>query len=47
MDLSSHSFQLIASSHLLVQFHLHLIKEIGTAVVLPTLDVCIEAVAVF
>ena len=47
ISLSSHSLQLIISSHLLVQLHLHLIKEVGTAVVLPSLDVCIEAVAIF
>ena len=46
ISLSSHSLQLIISPHLLVQLHLHLIKEVGTAVVLPSLDVCIEAVAV-
>ena len=46
MDLSSHSLQLIISPHLLVQLHLHLVDEVGTAVVLSTLDVRIEAIAV-
>ena len=46
ISLSSHSLQLIISPHLLVQLHLHLVEEVGTAVVLPSLDVCIEAVAI-
>ena len=46
MDLSSHSLQLIVSSHLLVQLHLHLVEEVGTAVVLPSLDVSIKTVAI-
>ena len=46
MDLSSHSLQLIISPHLLVQPRLHLIKEVGTAIIFPTLDVRVEAVAV-
>ena len=36
---SSHTFQLIITPHLLIQLYLHLIKEVGTAVVLPSLDV--------
>ena len=47
ISLSSHSLQFIISPHLLVQLHLHLVEEVGTAVVLPSLDVCIEAVAIF
>ena len=46
ISLSSHTFQLIVTPHLLIQLHLHLIKEVSTAVVLSTLDVCIEAVAI-
>lgn len=46
ISLSSYSLQFIVTSHLLVQLHLHLVEEVGTAVVLPTLDVRVEAVAI-
>ena len=46
ISLSSHSLQLIISSHLLVQPRLHFINEVGTTVVLPTLNVSVEAVAI-
>ena len=36
ISLSSHSLQFIVTSHLLVQLHLHLVEEVGTAVVLPS-----------
>ena len=46
MDLSSHALQLIISSHLFIQLYLHFINEVGTTVVLPTLNVSVEAVAI-
>ena len=36
ISLSSRSLQFIVTSHLLVQLHLHLVEEVGTAVVLPS-----------
>ncbi len=44
--LSSHTLQLLITEHLLVQFFLHSVKEIGAAFVLPAFDIGVETVAV-
>ena len=44
--LSSHALHLFITEHLLVQFFLHFVKEIGAALVLPAFDVDVETVTV-
>ncbi len=44
--LSSHSFQFIILSHLIVQLLLHSVKEVSTAMVLAPSDVGVETIAV-
>lgn len=46
-SLSSHALQFLVAKHLLVQFLLHPVKEIGAALVLPPFDVDVETVTVF
>ena len=46
LSLSSHTLHLFVTEHLLVQFFLHFVKEIGAALVLPTFDVDVETVTV-
>ncbi len=43
---SSHAFQFLVTLHLLVEFLLHPVKEVGAALVLTAFDVDVEAVAV-
>jgi|SRR5574344_1300505 hypothetical protein len=47
LSLSSHTLHLFVTEHLLVQFFLHFVKEVGAAFVLPAFDISVEAVAVF
>ena len=44
--LSSHPFHFLIPQHLLVEFFLHPVKEVGTAFAFPAFDVNVEAVAV-
>ena len=44
--LSSHALHLFITEHLLVQFFLHPVNEIGAAFVLPAFDVDVETVTV-
>ena len=46
-SLSSHTLQFLITEHLLVEFLLHPVKEVGAALVFPPLDVDIETIAVF
>lgn len=46
-NLSSHALQFLITEHLLVEFLLHPVKEVGSALVLSAFNVNVETIAIF